>query len=499
MAKRYVSIWFRHLVADRIVRRQPELKYIPFITAAPERGRMVVKVVNEVAQGKGIHIGMVVADCRAVLPGLTVLDDDPKLIERLLKALAEWCICFTPIVAIDPPDGLILDASGCAHLWGGEQAYLHDIVTKLTNFGYNVNAAIADTIGMAWAMARYGDGNSIVPPLQQMEALLSLPSAALRIEPSIVSKLDKLGLYKIKSFINMQRLALRKRFGQSLLMRIDQAIGTGVEIIEPVCPIEPYQERLPCLEPIRTATGIEIALTQLLETICTRLTKEDKGLRKCVFKCFRVDGNIQKIEIGTNKPSRNAAHLFKLFEIKISQIEPKLGIELFLIEAPIVEDLSSQQEALWSTTGNGDIVAVAELLDRFSVKLGIDVIHRYLPAEHYWPERSYKEASSIQEKATTNWRTDLPRPLQLLPEPEFITVTVPIPDYPPMQFHYKGKRHIVAKADGPERIEQEWWLQEGLYRDYYCVEDQEGARYWVFRLGDYQSGEPKWYMHGFFA
>ena len=192
-------------------------------------------------------------------------------------------------------------------------------------------------------------------------------------------------------------------------------------------------------------------------------------------------------------------HLFKLFDLKIPTIQPALGIELFLLEAPIVEAISPAQDALWDTTGCSSDTVIAELLDRFAGKIGLHTIRRYLPDEHYWPERSYKVASSLEEKPVTKWQTDFPRPLHVLPKPEAIDVTVPIPDYPPMLFHYKGQLHNVKKADGPERIEQEWWLQQGLQRDYYCVEDEKGGRYWLFREGHYASGDPKWFIHGFFA
>ena len=498
MQKRYIAIWFRHLTTDRIVRRQPELKEVPFVLSAQERGRMIIKAANAQAQQKGIHVNMVVADCRAIFPTLQVFDDKPEQAEKLLNALAEWCLRYTPVAAVDLPDGLILDVSGCAHLWGGERPYLKDILTKLRGFGYDVRAAIASTIGAAWAVSRYGQNSAIIEPGNHMEALLPLPPVSLRIEPAIVERLEKLGLYQIRSFINMPRKALRRRFGESLLARLDQALGQAYETLCPIQPVQPYQERLPSLEPIRTLTGIEIALKQLLERLCHRLATEEKGLRKCIFKAYRIDGNIQQIEIGTNRPSRNVSHLFKLFELKIQTIAPALGIEVFVIEATIVEDICAIQDVLWMSE-NGNNTAIAELLDRIGGKLGVDAIHRYLPDEHFWPERSVKAASSLNEKSQTAWRTCLPRPIHLLPQPEIIEVTVPMPDYPPMLFRYKGLLHHVRKADGPERIEQEWWLEQGLYRDYYCIEDEQGARYWLFRLGSYDSGEPKWFMHGFFA
>ena len=170
-----------------------------------------------------------------------------------------------------------------------------------------------------------------------------------------------------------------------------------------------------------------------------------------------------------------------------------------MLEAPKVEDHSPLQETLWNRHGGLDNTGLSELLDRLAGKIGVNRIHRYLPDEHYWPERSVKPASSLDEKTTIAWKLDKPRPFQLLANPERIEVTAPIPDYPPMLFRYKNKLHKIIKADGPERIEQEWWLQQGQHRDYYYVEDEEGRRYWLFRLGHYSDRSYQWFIHGFFA
>jgi protein ImuB len=295
---------------------------------------MIVKAVSVAAHAKGIHPEMVVADCRAILPTLEVFDNEPDLPERLLTALAEWCLRYTPVAAVDLPDGLILDVTGCAHLWDGERSYLQNITTRLKKYGYTVRASIADTIGAAWAISRYEKNSLISDSGQQSTSLLSLPPSSLRLEAETVERLLKLGLRTVRDFISIPRTALRRRFGQTLIQRLDQALGHEEEVIQPVQPVEPYHERLQCLEPIITATGIEIALQRLLEALCHHLQQEGKGLRRAVFKGYRVDGKIVQIEIGTNRPSNNAHHLFKLFEIKLSTIEPDLGIELFALQAP---------------------------------------------------------------------------------------------------------------------------------------------------------------------
>jgi protein ImuB len=189
-----------------------------------------------------------------------------------------------------------------------------------------------------------------------------------------------------------------------------------------------------------------------------------------------------------------------LFEIKLASMEPDLGIELFVLEAPKVEDADAMQTTLWCGASGLEDTGLAALLDRFAGKFGADTLHRYLPEERYWPERAIREATDLREEPGTDWRTDRARPVLLLPRPEAITVTAPIPDYPPMLFRYKGVLHRTAKADGPERIEREWWVDEGPHRDYYTVEDEEGRRYWLFRSGHYRDDDsPEWFIHGFFA
>jgi protein ImuB len=570
--KRYVSIWFPYLKTDWFSVRQPLLREVPFVLVVPDHGRKLISAANELAIQRSIHTGMVAADAKAIYPLLQVTDDEAGLSQRLLKRMAEWCIRFSPCVAVDGHDGLILDATGCSHLWGGDELYTAGIRKRFKNFGYTVSIAMADTIGCAWAVARFGNGKLkiengewgrengelkiengewererengelkiengewererengewIVESGKQANALMDLPAAALRLDEETVERLNKLGLRYVKDFIAMPKAALRRRFlnhpssvragcgteaqrnmkpgksmvnGQwSIITRIDQALGLEEEFIQYVHEPSPYEERLPCLEPIVTATGIGIALQRLLESLCDRLKKEGKGIRTVLFKCYRIDGKTEEISIGTIRASHHAEHLFRLFALKIESIEPALGIELFILHATKVEDHSPLQEKLWNSDHGSMDEQIAELLDRLSCKIGIHAIHRYLPAEHYWPERSVKNVLSLNEKPTTHWKVERPRPLQLLARPEPIEVTAPVPDYPPMNFRYKGKLHTIKKADGPERIEQEWWIEEGQHRDYYYVEDEEGCRYWLFRLGHYEE-RYRWFVHGLFV
>ena len=500
MQKRYMSIWFSHLLTDWICLKRPQLKDKPVIFSIKLGNKIVVSAASRQAEELGINVGMPLADARAILPELEVLDDKLGRTARLLKALGTWCIRYSPIVGIDLPDGLMLEITGCTHLWGGEKSYLKEVVNRLRGAGYQVRAAISDTVATSWAVARFGKVSPIIAPGKHIDALLPLPSPALRLSELNLQKLSKLGLYRIGSFINMPASVLRRRFGEEIIERIRKAIGDMPDPITPIILPDPFSERLPSMEPINTRLGIEIAVEKLMNILCKRLQSEGKGLRQATLSCYRVDGKIIRVQIGTNQPSSNATHLLKLFGLKIGDIAPKMGIELFILDAQKVEDTQARQEAFWLQADNGGNREIAELIDRICGKVGENTIHRYLPQQHYWPERAIMAVTSLTLKPEIPWRSDKPRPVQLLGKPEEIEVTAPIPDYPPMVFRYRDKIHQVKKADGPERIEREWWLDAGEHRDYYSVEDELGKRYWLFRSGHYAGDKPsKWYLHGFFA
>lgn len=501
MAKRYTAIWLPHLMVDSLQLRKKELQGEAVVLIATEKGRTIIKDLSVAASRVGLQKGMVLADARALVPNLHVFTYDAQKANSLLLAIAKRCFRFSPTVALNNPNGIILDSSGCTHLWGGEAAYIATIQHLFEKGGYHIRLAIADTIGAAWALSRYAAATStLVPQGKQKEFIQNLPPAALRLELSILQRMHHLGFKYIGQFIDMPSRMLERRFGKPLLQRLQQALVDGKEPLEAIVIPQPYCVQLPALEPIRTAKGIEIALTQLLEQLCERLIKEGKGLRLLHFKGKRLDGKWEEIQIGTTEASRDKLHLHKLFIPKLSSIRPGMGIELFELEASLIAPVAQVQDTLWDVQQQQQQLALAQLLDTIANKMGKHKLKRFMPEESYWPENAVSQHEPLASiKMPTKWPTRLIRPIHLLPKPEPITVMVPLPDYPPLHFTYKQRIHKVMKADGPERIAQEWWRASSPPRDYYSVEDQYGARFWIFRLGLYGESEPQWFMHGFFA
>lgn len=499
MKKRFVSIWFPHLATELFQLQKPSLANTLFVLTVTVKGKKTIAAVCKQLQGE-ILPGMTLADARIIIPDLLDIEYSLQKVERLLKKMAAFCIRFTPVVCVDGEDGILLDSTGCSHLWRGDDNYLSNIKNRFCEKGFTCKLAIADTIGAAWGYARHGKSISIIPAGKTEEAVKSLPLHALRLDVLPLQRLNVLGLNSVKDLMQMPASALRRRFGPIVLKRINQALGFEEEFIQGVESPPEFCEHLPLPTPILTRSGVDAALDCMANSLAKQLQKQGKGLGTAILHSYKTDSTVQTLQITTRLPSSDASHILKLFALKIETLKPEPGIELFILEARQVAVLKPQQDVLWQQSGGLYHPDVSMLLDKISARLGEQAISRYLPDEHWWPERSFRKAKSISEHSSSPWQALKPRPIQLLDHPQKIEVTAPIPDYPPMNFRYKGKLHKVIAADGPERIEPEWWISEGEHRDYYTVEDENGCRFWIFRLGHYNEHfKVHWFLHGFFG
>jgi protein ImuB len=449
---------------------------------------------------------MAVADARAWLPRLIVEAHDPAADMADLRRLADWATRFSPLVAPEGTDGLMLDIAGCAHLWGSEAKLLADLDRHLRQFGLHHRAAIADTIGAAWALARWGANDHtrdhvIAPPGAQRAALEQLPPAALRLSPELCEQLKRLGLKRIADLLVLPRAALARRFGPVLLDRLDQALGRRDETLSPLLPPPQCYVRLDFAEPVSQRIGIDRALVLLLQRLTEALRAHESGPRKLELACYRVDGETQRLLVGTARPSLDAVHLFRLFEDKLDALSPAEGFEAMRLSAGEVEHLRAQQGDLDAEDSGGQ--ELAPLIDRLSNRLGESAVHRFETRESHVPERAVRRLPPLAESPRLHWPKASQRPIRLLPYPEPIDAVAPVPDDPPVQFRWRHVLHRVCAAEGPERIAPEWWLpgeEDAEIRDYYRVEDAEGRRYWLYRAGLYHAARaPRWYLHGLFG
>jgi protein ImuB len=475
-------------------------------TLVEKAGRLTVRTVDRRARLEGILPGTNLADARAMLPDLKTMPDDPMADAALLARLADWCTRFTPWTAPDGADGVFLDLTGCAHLFGGETALLADLQRRLTHQGFAVRAAIADTTGAAWALARFGhQSRSIVPPGTQKSALSSLPVVALRLPGDMVAGLNRLGLTTIGALYPLPRAPLARRFGALLHTRLDQALDSDAEPISPRQPPPCWRVRLDFAEPIARPEDIAAGLDHLLTDLCRRLAQQGMGARTLDYLLFLVDGDIAKASIGTVRPLRNVKSLSRLFAGKIAVLDPGLGVDCLMLAAAKIEPLSPEQAALDGIAAGERSDDFDSLIDRLVNRLGMEAIVRAEPVASHIPEGAVRWVSPMVTVGPIDPPPERrPRPIRLLPRPEPIEVMAPVPDDPPLHFTWRRTLHRVRHAEGPERIAPEWWQAPSSAspeaRDYYRVEDQAGGRFWLYRDGPYRPDQPaRWFLHGFFA
>lgn len=478
-----------HWPTDRWQRQRSDIdpdRPLALTTRASGGVRLVA--VDAVAAGNGLAPGMTLADARALVPDLLTGAADPAADAAALDKLAAWCSRFSPWVAADGADGLILDISGVAHLFGGEGRMLSLMRQKLTHLGCHVRLAAADTPAAAWAWAHHGRGGI----LRGFAPINDLPVEAMRLPLETGDDLKRLGLRLIGDLAKLPRAPLARRFGQDLTARLDALFGRRGEPISPRLPPAPWRARADLPEPIISREAIDHVLHHLLGALCRLLEQDQRGARRLLLHAYRVDGAVQTLAIGTNLPNRDPRHLFRLFRDRLDGIEPGFGIETMLLEAPVCDAMPGKQTDLPQTNG-GQATGVAEIIDRLQARLGSAAVFRPQPVESHWPERSLRRAPPF-----ARWQPAKPpaalRPVALLPQPEPVEIEADATGWPKAFRWHRVPRQLV-RLEGPERLAPEWW-HGGLaptHRDYFRAEDAEGRRYWLFRQ------DHAWFLHGLFG
>jgi protein ImuB len=486
----------------------------PFALVETVRQVRRLAAVDHRATALGLHRGQKVTDARARVPELAIAPAEPDADAIALDALVDWCVRYSPAVAADAPDGLFLDVTGVTHLWGGEAELMADLRARLFANGLPFRLAMADTAGAAWAFAHHGRDGTIAPPGGQAELLKPLPPAALRLEPESAAQLERLGLRRLAQILDIPRAPLGRRFGAHTLMRLDQALGRAPEALAFRRPPTPWVARLAFFEPISAPEDMARVTRDVIAKLCLRLEAEGRGARRFVVAFHRVDNRALLLEAGLSLAGRDAARIARLFQPRLETVDPGFGIESVTLCAYEVEALAARQVGIEDGGRPGAEDGLAPLVDRLVNRLGVDRVWRAAPVDRHIPERAVARKAAIGDIASrsgteaTPWIPETPRPVRLFRRPEPLdTVVALLPDDPPRRFRWRGRLHDVRRAEGPERIAADWWTQEigdvatDRVRDYYRVEDQDGARFWLFRAGLYAQADtpPKWWMHGVFG
>jgi protein ImuB len=551
--RRVMYLWLPRWPIDRLRLSAPKnsglpAEEIPFATVADAAGRRLLAAVNPAAAAAGLATGMLLADALAFLPGLATTPAQPAEDAAALCRLAEWCGRCSPWTAADGTDGVLIEITGSAHLWGGEAALAADLASRLDRWRVTARIAIADTIGAAWATARFAEAGRnlvILTPGDCRNALAPLPIAALRLDPTTVQELRRVGLTRVGDLYAMPRDALTRRVGQMVVQRLDQSLDDLPEPLSPLGETPTRRVRLSFAEPITDPADLLCATERLVVDLVPRLAREGKGARRLDLAFHRVDGRVERIGLGTARPSRDPRHLSRLFKERLDTVDPGLGVEDMILSVFAVEPLPAEQIEMARLRGSplpnppplageGMGGGIAPLLDRLGNTLGLAAVSRIEASESHIPERAsvqvpisvsptsiapHPHASRVppSPRARGEGRGEGPntlsrdaldkplRPIRLFDPPEPIEAFWLLPDDPPFRFTWRRRGHRVMRADGPERVADEWWRPEACgdvdaIRDYYRVEDEEGRRFWLFRAGLHGGDhKPRWFIHGLFA
>jgi protein ImuB len=506
-----ITIWQRSHPVGASTR--PETGPFALVTHGPHG--LTLSALNDAARAAGLRYHQSHADACAILPDLASAPAEPERDLDALHRLALWAERFSPCVAIDTlmpgHEGLFLDMTGAAHLFGGETALLAEICRCFVAAAIPARLALADTPGAAWALARFaGRDRTIAPAGDTRAALAALPVAGLRLEPPALALLRRFGLNRIGDLYAMPRAGLARRFqgeaGLCVVERLDQALGIAAEPLIAARPAPIYRAWMGFAEPVIDMDGVAQRLPELAHALAGQLERDAAGIRRLALVGFRADGRVTEFEVGFSAPTATPAHMLRLLQEKgLEWLDLGFGIDALMLSALQTEPLRPRQGEMQDHGEAVSSAALAGLIDRLQARLGEGVVRRPVPRESWLPERSeiWVRADPRAPQMPLPGDERL-RPILLFDPPEPVRDVIGLPDERPARFVWRRVARRVAKAEGPERLGPEWWRDpSGQVRDYYRVEDEEGHRYWLYREGTYGAVDTeravRWWLHGVFA
>jgi len=497
--KRIASIWLPHLAIERWAKGSDLAPDAPVVLTVEGTHGPIIHAVTKAAAERGAKAGARLTDARALDPALLAVPADPAGDAALVQRLAKWAGRWSPLVEVEG-DGLRLDVTGVAHLFGGERGLVRDMRRCFERVELSTRVAIASTAAAAWALAHHapcictGDLDARLAPLHV---------SALRLDPDTVRTLERLGLKTIGALIGVPRLALARRFrgAGDVVDALDRALGRKPEPLTAAPAEPPPRATLRLEEPATHPEAAAQALERLIPRLVRELQERHLGARRLSLHGFRVDGSVATATVATAIASREPRHMHRLLADKAATLDPEFGFDAFALVADWTEELGAAQESLVDeSSGEREL---ARLVDRLTVKLGPRAVQRPRAVESYLPERASGWVSALA-KTEPIALPPVQRPQRLLDRPEAIDVIYATPEGMPRRFMWRRAVHDIARVEGPERIAPEWWRQpsSARLRDYYRVEDADGRRYWIYReglIGDGRGGAPAWFIHGLFG
>ncbi len=466
---------------------------------------MRLTALDPAARALGLSAGEPLGRVRARIGvPIRIRPADPAADGAALERLGLWAQRYTPRVALygsaEACHGLHLDVTGACHLHGGEAGLLDDLGRRLAAGRIPARLALAETAGAAYALARFGTAERVrVAGDGTAAALAPLPVEALRCDAPTVIALKRLGLKRIGALAAAPRGPLARRFGMSLVLRLDQALGLRPEPLVPLAAPRRYGAAQGFLEPVLAQGGVVAAARDLMGRIAPRLAADGLGACALRLTLTRVDGASTVLDLGLSQPARAPARVAELLRLRLERLGPGLdagfGFENIRLDVTALDRMPELQGGL-AAPPEPETGALADTLRQRFGRAPV----RLEPRASHLPERADRVVP-WQRGPGPAWPGTGPRPLVLLPRSEPAEdVIAAVPEGPPRRFRWRAQVHRVAHAEGPERIAPEWWREAGPERDYYVVECEAGRRLWLYRSGVHAPDRPAaWFVHGLFA
>ena len=467
------------------------------VVDAEDRNQRVVAA-DARAMAAGVRIGMTLSAALAAAPGI---DPRPRDVARelvLMQSLAAIAATFTPLVSIEPPDGLLLEIKPSINLFGGLRALcrrLRDACLANPVFAVPGNMphfTLAPTALAALAAARAGARCFITNPNVLPARLKPLPLGVLRWPEEENARLAAMGVRTLGELMRLPRAGFARRFGPVQLADLDRLLGRRADPRRRVATSERYRGRLDLDHEIHEHDRLLRALEPLLGELETFLRVRQRGITglRCRFFHARSEPTVCVLRLA--QPEANAARLASLLRERLATLVLPEPVRRCVLASSALTERVVASKALWSPGEHGSAPAgeMSALVEHLRARLGAEAVYGLECIAEHRPERAWRRGHPSLGKwghsSFAGKRGRASRPLWLLREPEALAARRGRPVH----------AGLLKLLEGPERIESGWWDGADVQRDYYTAQTTAGARVWIYREC---AGARAWFLHGVFG
>lgn len=501
--RRHLALHVPQLPLDRWRRREDIRLTGPFAVTDTLKSAERLVCINDPARAAGVKPGQSLTDARAICPDLLTEPRDILQQDRLLSSLHRWADRYSPRISLIAPDGLVLDITGCAHLFGGEEPLARAMLESLADLKVTARIGIANTQAAARGFARFGRQLiSRSDPFKEAQQVGQLPLGALGLDAKIEEELARLGVKTIADLSQFKSSELARRFSVRLPLALDAIRGHRPDPVVPSAAPLAFAAQMTLPEPIAHKEAIQDILRRLSERVCSRLQDKQYAARGFHLTVRCVEAGNQSLRIGFSSPDRSPKAILRQFERPLDTLSLPFGADWFRLQALDTQIFKPQQIILGDKSAR-DQQALDQTLTTLGNRLGFDRINHPISAPFHSPEREHGAKPVVDARKST------PKPISgiehLHPRPALCfrpeRLHVIRPGRPPKDFQWRKDRFFIVKAEGPERIAPVWWDNppswlEAQLRDYWRVSTQGGRQLWLLTCP--QAPDQGWFCAGEF-